>query len=214
MVETASGQATVAGEARWFWFDWAPDGKRLALAHKEMVTIRHLDPAVRVEIPWIAGQTTWSRDGAYLASVVENYGPNAVGTTLMAVRVGSSDQPKALADTLRFVDWAPDSRQIAYISNGCAWKEYDLYTVRVDTGEKRRLTNSPQQMKHWPKWSPKGDVIGYSSAERLMLVDVSTGKERVLMQMSSEPRLFGWSPDGRYLAFGLYKQGALGCKDE
>lgn len=211
---TEARLTTLAGEARWHWFAWAPDGGRLALTQKESVFVHAIAPAARVEIPWIAGSLTWSRDGAYLASNVENYGPGAVGSTLMVVQPGPGAQPRVLADTLRFVDWAPDSRQIAYISNGCAWQEFDLYTGRADTGEKRRLTHSPQQVKRQPAWSPRGEVIAYATLRSLMLVDVTTGQERTLLHVGAPPGLLRWSPDGRYLAFSRYEHREMGCKEE
>lgn len=153
----------------------------------------------------------WTPDGRFLAGMTRNEGLSR-GQTLNLFHPELGGEPVPLADTLRFgADWAPDGGALVYMSNGCAWKEFDLYTIKADGTGKRRLTNSPQEYKNFPRWSPTGDVIAYATQGEIRLMDVATGKEQKVVT-GTRQRLREWSPDGRYLTFSALEFG-LTCKE-
>ena len=57
--------------------------------------------------------------------------------------------------------WSPDGSRIAFFSNRSGTKQ--LYTMPVDGGEPRLLTDLPQGVSRGPVWSPDGQFIAFSA---------------------------------------------------
>ncbi|HLN62681.1 MAG TPA: hypothetical protein VK464_14135, partial [Symbiobacteriaceae bacterium] len=179
VVDVAAGTWAPPGNVRLGSMAWAPDGKRVALGVLEKVSVIPVTgEGERIEIPWTTWHLQWAPDGSHLLSAVKNYG--TPGYTLLVAPVHEGAKPVAVADAGRVADWAPDSSQIVYVSNGCHSGEFDLYTVRPDGSERRRLTTTPQVIKSSPLWAPDGKRIAYVDTENLMLLDAGTGEARVL----------------------------------
>ncbi len=103
------------------------------------------------------------------------------------------------------VVWAPNSRRVVYTSerDGPA----HLYGYDFATGHETRLTNTGGA-DAFPRFSPDGQHLAFErDARELRVLDVAGGQERLVAkgQFSRPPlsaeRPFGWSPDGRWLAF-------------
>jgi Tol biopolymer transport system component len=114
--------------------------------------------------------------------------------------------------------WSPNGHWIAYevqtsthvLTGLRAHTTYELWLVRPDGSERRRLVPGPGEVVNdnplysvasgaWA-WSPGGRriafVAGPEGAERVRIVDVETGKTRSRGPGSD----VAWSPDGRRLA--------------
>ncbi len=79
-----------------------------------------------------------------------------------------------------------------------------IFTIRPDGTHERRLTPA-KEGAGFPSWSPDGRQLAYSSAARLMLLDVSSGKTRPLTTCSLpscvDDYFPAWAPDGKQIAF-------------
>lgn len=81
----------------------------------------------------------------------------------------------------------------------------DLWTVRPDAGDLRRITHTPDRIEVQPDWSPDGRQLAFTSGpccdELSVVVGSLTGQ---VVQSLTSPGNHGfasWSPDGRQLAF-------------
>jgi TolB protein len=110
-----------------------------------------------------------------------------------------------------FLSWSPDGSRLVFDALG-EGTETDVFTVRADGTERRRLTG---EGSGWaPTWSPQGDWVAYLSDrdggnELLYLVRPDgPGNRRLIF---SGRRLGGyspvWSPDGSNLAVEVYEEG-------
>ncbi len=98
--------------------------------------------------------------------------------------------------------WSPDGREIAYVS--FERKRAQIYTVSVETGQRRLLT-SFSGINGAPAWSPDkrqlAVVLSKSGSPKIYTVDLSSGQLTQLTfgdAIDTEPR---YSPDGRFILF-------------
>jgi len=67
------------------------------------------------------------------------------------------------------IDWSPDGREIAYISNRAQdddqYFNYDLFTLSPATGETRQVT-ATESAEYRPHYSPDGKSIVYEATKR------------------------------------------------
>lgn len=114
--------------------------------------------------------------------------------------------------------WSPDGRYIAFQRSRAAKdsadsnnKKYDVWIMRADGSEQRRLTFSPFDCQQ-PSWTPDSRSIAYRKAARnsgdkadrefdIYLVDVQTGRERPLIVYPGDDKHPVFSSDGKYLVF-------------
>ncbi len=99
------------------------------------------------------------------------------------------------------IDWSPDGRKLAFISERDGNRE--VYIVDVQTRKLKRLTNTPEASESNPKWSPTGNYVAFIRnpfGKQICWVDVNTGEEKVVIEgpLIGE---FAWSPDSRWICF-------------
>jgi Tol biopolymer transport system component len=103
-----------------------------------------------------------------------------------------------------FPDPSPGGQWLAYHSTG---KKQDLFVVRTDGTALRQLTDDAFR-DFWPRWSPDGKRIAFTSNR--------TGSSEIwsiaqdgggLQQLSRTPGAHYpvWSPDGELLAFSVHR---------
>ncbi|MFI5336036.1 MAG: prolyl oligopeptidase family serine peptidase [Opitutales bacterium] len=122
--------------------------------------------------------------------------------------------------------WSPDGRTLAFLSDREEEHQLQLYVASDGPGTPRQLTHFAGYVAD-PKWSPdgktiavlniaesraaagaveaaerdSGEVAEHIAEARLVLVDVASGKARILSPADSYVYEYDWSPDGRQIAF-------------
>ncbi|HOC91765.1 MAG TPA: hypothetical protein PKH33_05305 [bacterium] len=105
-----------------------------------------------------------------------------------------------------FPQWASDGKKIFFISNDVSSRgKYDLYSMDVETGERKRLTQGDNVGADFAV-SPDGSKIAYLTADRksgssLAVIDADGANKFFLTGGSEIARHPAWSPDGSQLAF-------------
>lgn len=123
---------------------------------------------------------------------------NADGAQRRLIGPANSWQPK----------WSPDGNHIAFLAHGDDGSKSDLYIMRPDGGNVRRLTQW-DSLKAYPTWSPDSRYIAFSSSSDnsgksgLWIVDIDHVH---LQQLTVTPEPFSdsapsWSADGTRIAF-------------
>ena len=120
--------------------------------------------------------------------------------------------------------WAPDSRQIAFVSNRSDDPDNnfsdDLWIVKIVGSEIEQLTSTRGAEFH-PRWSPDGSRIAYlamsrelnskdSPAEnaRLYILPSAGGQRRAMTGQDDHVINFEWHPDSNSLHFVTRAEGA------
>src|SRR5262249_44151679 len=107
--------------------------------------------------------------------------------------------------------WAPDGPSLAFVLGDAhrppVWK---LSMVDLPAGDVRRLTANGQGQSSGASWFPGGNRIAYGAGERLVVLDVTTGRERSYTSPRAGKALRSpaVSPDGRRVIFQVEHDGA------
>ncbi|HUK14701.1 MAG TPA: S41 family peptidase [Thermoanaerobaculaceae bacterium] len=96
---------------------------------------------------------------------------------------------------------APKGERALFVARG------DVFTVPIEHGVPRNLTDSSNAHDKWARWSPDGKRVAFvsdrSGEEEVYLVnqDGSGGLEALTTDLKAMLYAPVWSPDGEYLAF-------------
>jgi Tol biopolymer transport system component len=105
--------------------------------------------------------------------------------------------------------FSPDGKYVAFVWNGEAGDNCDIYVKPIDGGTPQRLTSNPGADVA-PNWSPDGHYIAFTrflAKERsIFIIPASGGPERKLLSAQVADSifdigLFDWSPDGKSLVY-------------
>ncbi|MCF8381653.1 MAG: PDZ domain-containing protein [Bacteroidales bacterium] len=111
----------------------------------------------------------------------------------------------------RNVEWSPDGKNIAYISDKSG--EFEIYVQKQDgTEPAKQLTKDADTYIFSFKWSPDSKKILFHDRKmRLRYVDVATGEvSLVSTEKYTVPGDYDWSPDSKWIAFGSAPKNEFG----
>jgi Tol biopolymer transport system component len=196
---------------------WSPDGKRLLFTndaghHADIYVVRADGTGERKLAPADDPfpSPSWSPDGKRIMFLRDAgigggiYVMNADGTHVRLLAKSGTTDPT----------WSPDGRLIAYSElvyctpppgESCSPTE-EIYVIRSDGTHRRALSRAPQRAT--VSWSPDGTRIAFEAAGGLAVVDVATGRIRMLTRAGGDAFPV-WSPNGKLIAFVVHDDGGI-----
>ncbi|MBM2814535.1 MAG: peptidase [Ignavibacteria bacterium] len=119
--------------------------------------------------------------------------------------------------------WSPDSKEIAYtckkVDNFVSSTNSDIYTVNIETGATKNISNGLMGFDKSPLYSPDGKWIAFHSQEhdgfesdrvRLMAFNRKTGEiEEVSKKIDQWVGQMVWSPDSRWIYFSAEEKAVV-----
>ncbi|HEY0868154.1 MAG TPA: PDZ domain-containing protein [Fimbriimonas sp.] len=107
---------------------------------------------------------------------------------------------RPVGDSIAAADLSPSGVRVVFEARG------DIFSVPVDKGDARNLTNTPGVAERAPVWSPDGKKIAFLSDEdgnyKLKVVDqMDGGKGESYDIAPTWVRSFAWSPDSKKIVF-------------
>ncbi len=184
----------------------SPDGKYLAYSDKTGAYLRLLSTGELHPILPNASEVTslgWSPDSSQL---VATWAIPQTHKHLWTLSILGGN-PRQLSDEGWSASVSPDGTQIVFLKRpGFGETGQEIWLMRADGADQRRLLSFPEGGFASPVWAPDGRSIAYlkfkSGANKnevwIELFDLEQGSERVVL---SDPHLevwgFIWLPDGR-----------------
>jgi dipeptidyl aminopeptidase/acylaminoacyl peptidase len=149
---------------------------------------------------------SFSPDGTRIAFVSNLNGIPQVWT--MPATGGFPTLVTAFDDPVGFVTWSPDGKWLAFnVAPGGGFNE-QIYIVRPDGSEMRRLTEGGKENNFLGDWTPDGRALYFSSNRRnssstdSYLIDSASGQMRMVAENRGVGGINDVSRDGQYAVVG------------
>jgi hypothetical protein len=107
--------------------------------------------------------------------------------------------------------WSPDGRRLAFLrAEDDRPSVWNLWLLDLEAGEMTRLTRHKYGQVWGGAWFPDGRRLAYSHEDRLILLDVGSGRATsyaspIKGRLVRTPAV---SPDGRWIIFQVFRDGA------
>ncbi len=189
-------------------FEWAPDGKHIAVSAAEPDTKSMKDRKESFG-DYHVFHADYEMTHLWLVDVPA---PDKVGL------VASVPEPKLLTQGESFsvgdFAFSPDGRKIAFSAQRdpdlISMSSSDIYTVAVADGAVKKIVETPGPESD-PKWSPDGSQIAFITSNgskfffytnrQIAVVSSDGGTPRVLTaSFDEDPNLLEWGPEGIYFS--------------
>jgi thiol-disulfide isomerase/thioredoxin len=194
------GQLLASG----FKSSWSPDGTRLVYGIQETpfrgrgggISILDIESGKTTKLTDSGKDPSWSPgEGQWIAYVDGGYGKQE---EIWLVEPAGKN-PHKLANG-GFPSWSPDGQTVYYHSR----QDQKIMAVEasaVDPEPREVLANT-----YWyPTFSADGKQVAYRSGSQLQIADLQKGDTVKTFRLpAGRGFLAGWSPDGKYLAYGGY----------
>ncbi len=203
---------------------WSPDGKRVAFISKShghdalfIVDASSGKRRKRIELELTGMRNpSWSPDGGKIAFEGMKNG----FTDLYVYQLESGHLDRLMKDRYDDNDpsWSPDGRYLAFSSDrgpqaidstGFEPGNYNIYTILMETGEIRQLTDNPYKNIQ-PAFSPDGKRIAFVSnrngIDNIYLYDMQTESDFPITNIISGAFTPSWAPEGDKLAISAFNK--------
>jgi TolB protein len=202
------------------------DGRRLAISERtgEMNTdfaiiVMNTDGTSRQQVFYEKGRAAmgpqWSHDGTWMVfGLGGGFETRNTPARIMLMKPdGSEARTLTTGPGAGFPSLSPDGTRLVFRVWGPAPEDRGLRILTLDGGTITRLTDS--EYDTFPGWSPKGDVIAFSSWRNgdydiYTIRPDGTGLKQLTTTKGNDAHS-SWSPDGEFLMFSSSR---FGFKDE
>jgi Tol biopolymer transport system component len=131
-----------------------------------------------------------SPDGQRIAFPASVFSEEMFTRHLMLLTLGEESlRSLTTGESLRDVNWSPDSRSLAYVDQTV--NEEHIYTVIVDGGLPVRVASDSTSIINYPSWSPDGTKIAFSTGAIVIMNADGTGRWQLSDNGAAYP---AWAP--------------------
>lgn len=213
---TSNAALTGEGTRRYYDFPaWSPDGKKIAFVE---VKLENGQPSAALYTADRDGQNVieafsdpkqvpfylyWSPDSQKISFLASSNGSQDL--LLQLVPAGGGEAKTLDAGQPYYWSWSPDGKQVLVHVGGAAVDAgARLALLRIDGGvSEAGLTHKPTYFQS-PAWSPDGKQLLFAAErnkERALILADASGAEQSQLTTFEGGIAFGWSPDGKHVAY-------------